>query len=36
MAFGDVVGQDTPIDILQNGLKRDRVNHAYLFAGKKE
>ncbi|ADL11596.1 DNA polymerase III subunit delta' [Acetohalobium arabaticum] len=35
MAFGDVVGQDTPIDILQNGLKRDRVNHAYLFAGKK-
>lgn len=34
MAFGDIVGQDTPIDILQNVLERDRINHAYLFTGK--
>ncbi|MBM7623941.1 DNA polymerase III subunit delta' [Sporohalobacter salinus] len=35
MAFANIVGQDIPVDILQNGLERKRINHAYLFTGKK-
>ena len=31
--FGEVVGQETPVRILQNAVKNDRVSHAYLFAG---
>lgn len=33
MSFNDIVGQDTAKQILQNGLRRDRVSHAYVFTG---
>lgn len=34
MSFSDVVGQELPIEILQNSIKNERISHAYLFTGK--
>ncbi len=31
--FREVVGQDVPVRIIRNALKRGNVSHAYLFAG---
>jgi DNA polymerase-3 subunit gamma/tau len=31
--FREVVGQETAVRILQNAVRKDRVSHAYLFAG---
>ncbi|MHA0857591.1 DNA polymerase III subunit delta' [Paenibacillus sp. CMAA1364] len=33
MSFIDIVGQDVAVQMLQNGLRRDTVSHAYLFNG---
>lgn len=33
--FNDVVGQDLVKKILQNAISKDRIRHAYLFAGSK-
>ncbi|SJZ75940.1 DNA polymerase-3 subunit delta' [Selenihalanaerobacter shriftii] len=34
MSFSDVIGQELPINILQNTIKNQRISHAYLFTGK--
>ena len=31
--FADVVGQDHAVKVLVNSLEKDRLHHAYLFAG---
>ncbi|MGM0471060.1 MAG: DNA polymerase III subunit delta' [Bacillota bacterium] len=33
MSFAEVIGQEVPINILQNELSQQRINHAYLFVG---
>ncbi len=33
MSFKDVLGHRTPVETLQNALRRDRLAHAYLFHG---
>ena len=33
MSFQDMYGQDKPIALLQNSIRRNRVAHAYLFYG---
>jgi DNA polymerase-3 subunit delta' len=33
MSFNDIVGQDAAKQMLQNGLRRDTMSHAYLFNG---
>jgi DNA polymerase-3 subunit delta' len=33
MSFQDIIGQAHAKQMLQNGLRNDRVSHAYLFAG---
>ena len=33
MVFEDVVGQDHVSETLRNGIKTDRIAHAYLFCG---
>ncbi|UHA75352.1 DNA polymerase III subunit delta' [Paenibacillus sp. 481] len=35
MAFAQIVGQERAKTILQNGLRADKVSHAYLFSGPK-
>lgn len=34
MSFSDVIGQELPVNILQNSIKNQRISHAYLFIGK--
>ena len=31
--FGDIVGQETTVQTLQNAIENDRIHHAYLFSG---
>jgi len=31
--FGDLIGQDSLVSVLQNSLKSDKLHHAYLFIG---
>ncbi len=31
--FGEVLGQDSTVEILKTAIKRGRIGHAYLFAG---
>ena len=33
MFFSDVLGQEMPIKIIQNAIKREKCAHAYLFVG---
>jgi DNA polymerase-3 subunit delta' len=33
MSFADIPGQERAKTILQNGLRRDRLSHAYIFCG---
>ncbi len=33
MSFNDILGQETAKQMLQNGLRKDAVSHAYLFNG---
>ncbi len=32
-SFGDIVGQETVVQTLQNAIEHHRIHHAYLFAG---
>src|SRR5206468_7360610 len=31
--FGDIVGQETTVQTLQNAIENDRIHHAYLSSG---
>jgi DNA polymerase-3 subunit delta' len=33
MSFAQILGQETAIAVLQNALRRQRMPHAYVFAG---
>lgn len=33
MSFNDIIGQDVVKQMLQNGLRKENVSHAYLFSG---
>ena len=33
MFFSDILGQEMPIKIIQNAIKRKKCSHAYLFVG---
>ncbi len=33
MVFSDILGQEMPIKIIQNAIKREKCAHAYLFVG---
>src|SRR5215470_12583662 len=32
-SFGDIVGQETVVQTLQNAIEQNRIHHAYLFSG---
>jgi DNA polymerase-3 subunit gamma/tau len=32
-SFRDIIGQETTVRTLQNAIKEERINHAYLFSG---
>ena len=33
MSFQDIIGQDTAKQLLQGGLRRNEISHAYIFSG---